>query len=82
MALPPLFDKLRLPAVGAPQFIIANPELVLAQCKAGIVGSFPALNARPEPVLEDWLYRIKDELAACLARDGLNSVSQAVGTDL
>jgi len=64
MALPPLFDKLRLPAVGAPQFIIANPELVIAQCKAGIVGSFPALNARPQPLLDDWLDRIKDELAA------------------
>ncbi|ANP44861.1 NAD(P)H-dependent flavin oxidoreductase [Candidatus Viadribacter manganicus] len=64
MALPPLFDKLRLPAVGAPQFIIANPELVIAQCKAGIVGSFPALNARPEAALDDWLFRIKDELAA------------------
>lgn len=64
MALPPLFDKLRLPVVGAPQFIIANPELVIAQCKGGIVGSFPALNARPQPLLDDWLYRIKDELAA------------------
>jgi nitronate monooxygenase len=64
MALPSLFDKLRLPAVGAPQFIIANPELVIEQCKAGIVGSFPALNARPEPLLDDWLNRIKDELAA------------------
>jgi nitronate monooxygenase len=64
MALPPLFDKLRLPAVGAPQFIIANPELVLAQCKAGIVGAFPALNARPQELLDDWLYRIKDDLAA------------------
>lgn len=64
MALPPLFDKLRLPAVGAPQFIIANPELVIAQCKAGIVGGFPALNARPQPVLDDWLYQIKDALAA------------------
>src|SRR5690242_9735558 len=64
MALPPLFDKLRLPAVGAPQFIIANPELVIAQCKGGIVGGFPALNARPQPLLDDWLHRIKDELAA------------------
>jgi len=64
MALPPLFDKLRLPAVGAPQFIISNPELVLAQCTSGIVGSFPALNARPAPVLEDWLNRIIDGLAA------------------
>ncbi len=64
MALPPLFDKLRLPAVGAPQFIIANPELVIAQCKAGIVGAFPALNARPQPLLDEWLVRIKAELAA------------------
>jgi nitronate monooxygenase len=64
MALPPLFDKLRLPAVGAPQFIIANPDLVIAQCKAGIVGAFPSLNARPQPVLDEWLDRIKDELAA------------------
>src|SRR5690606_15386621 len=64
MALPPLFDKLRLPAVGAPQFIIANPDLVIEQCKAGIVGSFPALNARPQPLLDDWLHRIKDALAA------------------
>lgn len=64
MALPPLFDKLRLPVVGAPQFIIANPDLVIAQCKGGIVGSFPALNARPQPLLDDWLHRLKDELAA------------------
>ena len=46
MALPPLFDTLRLPAVGAPLFIISNPDLVIAQCKAGIVGAFPTLNAR------------------------------------
>lgn len=64
MALPPVFDKLRLPAVGAPQFIIANPDLVTAQCKAGIVGAFPALNARPQPLLDDWLHRIADDLAA------------------
>jgi nitronate monooxygenase len=64
MALPALFDKLRLPVVGAPQFIIANPELVIAQCKGGIVGSFPALNARPQATLDDWLHRIRDELAA------------------
>lgn len=64
MALPPVFDKLRLPVVGAPQFIVANPELVIAQCKAGIVGGFPALNARPEAMLDEWLYRIEEELAA------------------
>jgi nitronate monooxygenase len=64
MALPPLFNRLRLPVVGAPQFIVAGPDLVLAQCKAGIVGAFPALNARPQEHLEDWLIRIRDELAA------------------
>jgi len=65
MALPPaLNNKLRLPVVGAPLFIISNPDLVIAQCKAGVVGSFPALNARPEPVLEEWLQRITSELSA------------------
>jgi nitronate monooxygenase len=65
MSLPPLLqDSLRLPVIGAPMFIVSNPELVLAQCTAGIVGSFPALNARPEPVLEDWLQRLTTELAA------------------
>ncbi|GAM98901.1 dioxygenases related to 2-nitropropane dioxygenase [alpha proteobacterium U9-1i] len=64
MALPPLFDKLRLPVVGAPQFIISNPDLVVAQCTAGVVGSFPALNARPQPLLDEWLDQIKDRLAA------------------
>ncbi len=64
MALPPLFDKLRLPLVGAPQFIVSNPDLVVAQCTSGIVGAFPALNARPQPLLDEWLTRIQDELAA------------------
>jgi nitronate monooxygenase len=64
MSLPPLLrDRLRLPVIGAPMFIVSGPELVLAQCKAGIVGSFPALNARPEPVLDEWLTRIARELA-------------------
>lgn len=63
MALPPILkDTLSLPVVGSPLFIISNPDLVIAQCKAGIVGSFPALNARPEPVLEEWLERIASEL--------------------
>lgn len=63
MALPPILkDTLRLPVVGSPLFLISNPDLVIAQCKAGIVGSFPALNARPEPVLEEWLKRITEEL--------------------
>src|SRR5918998_1645893 len=64
MTLPPLFDPLRLPVIGAPLFIVSNPDLVIAQCKAGIVGSFPALNARPQPLLDEWLHRITEELAA------------------
>jgi hypothetical protein len=64
MSLPPILrDRLRLPAVGSPLFIISNPDLVIAQCKAGIVGSFPALNARPKELLEQWLQRITSELA-------------------
>jgi len=65
MALPQnLRDTLALPLVAAPMFIISNPDLVIAQCKAGIVGSFPALNARPAAELEVWLQRITSELAA------------------
>lgn len=64
MSLPPVFDRLRLPVIASPLFIISNPDLVIAQCKAGVVGSFPALNARPGPVLEEWLQRITSELAA------------------
>ena len=61
--LPAPFDRLRLPVIGSPLFIISGPELVIAQCKAGIVGSFPALNARPSGVLDEWLHRITEELA-------------------
>jgi len=64
MALPPILQNLRLPVVGAPLFIISNPDLVIAQCKAGVVGSFPALNARPAEELEVWLKRITEELDA------------------
>ena len=65
MALPAILeDKLRLPAVGAPLFIISHPALVIAQCKAGIVGAFPALNARPIPQLDEWLHEITEALAA------------------
>ncbi len=63
MALPPVLSNLRLPVVGAPLFLISQPDLVIAQCKAGVVGAFPALNARPGPVLDEWLTRIKDELS-------------------
>jgi nitronate monooxygenase len=57
-----LKGKLRIPLIGAPMFIVSGPELVIAQCQAGIVGSFPALNARPQSMLSQWLKRIKDEV--------------------
>ena len=64
MALPEILkDNLRVPVVGSPLFLVSGPELVIAQCKAGIVGSFPALNARPAEVLDEWLTRINTELA-------------------
>ncbi|MDP3118664.1 MAG: nitronate monooxygenase family protein, partial [Phenylobacterium sp.] len=64
MALPPILrDRLRLPVIASPLFIISNPDLVIAQCKAGIVGSFPALNARPASQLDEWLAQITEELA-------------------
>jgi nitronate monooxygenase len=64
MSLPPILrERLRLPVVGSPMFIVSNPELVIAQCKAGIVGSFPALNARPAEAFAQWLERISAELA-------------------
>lgn len=56
--------KLALPAIGAPMFIVSGPELVIAQCKSGVIGAFPALNARPEATLDEWLVRIKAALAA------------------
>jgi nitronate monooxygenase len=65
MALPlVLRDRLRLPVIGSPLFIVSGPDLVIAQCKAGIVGSFPSLNARPVSQLDEWLARIIEELAA------------------
>jgi nitronate monooxygenase len=65
MPLPLLLqDRLRLPVIGSPMFIVSTPKLVIAQCKAGIVGSFPALNARPASQLDEWLAQITEELAA------------------
>jgi nitronate monooxygenase len=65
MSLPPVLrDRLRLPVIGSPLFIISGPEMVIAQCKAGVVGSFPSLNARPISMLDEWLHRITEELAA------------------
>jgi len=65
MSMPALFKgRLSIPVIGAPLFIVSVPDLVIAQCKAGVVGSFPALNARPPELLDEWLHRIKEELAA------------------
>ena len=55
-------DNISIPVIGAPLFLISVPDLVIAQCKAGIIGSFPALNARPQHILEEWIVRIKKEL--------------------
>jgi nitronate monooxygenase len=63
MTLQELKRRLAIPVIGSPLFIVSNPALVIAQCKAGIVGSFPALNARPAEVLDQWLERITTELA-------------------
>ena len=64
MALPAALQHLTLPVIGSPMFIASGPALVAAQCKAGIVGAFPALNARPPALLDEWLARITEELAA------------------
>ncbi len=64
MALPPVLQNLPLPIIGAPLFIISHPQLVIEQCKAGVVGSMPALNARPASQLDDWLAEITETLAA------------------
>jgi len=64
MPLPPILQNLPLPIIGAPMFIIANPKLVIEQCTAGIVGSMPALNARPASQLDEWLAEITETLAA------------------
>ena len=64
MPVPAIFDRLRIPVIGAPLFIVSNPDLVIAQCKSGIVGSFPALNARPQSQLDEWIHQITEELAA------------------
>jgi nitronate monooxygenase len=64
MAIPASLNKnLALPVICAPMFIVSNPDLVIAQCKSGVIGSFPALNARPKELLDEWLTRIKSELA-------------------
>jgi nitronate monooxygenase len=63
LSLPQVLGNLRIPVIGAPMFIVSNPSLVIAQCTSGIVGSFPALNARPEALLDEWLHEITEALA-------------------
>ena len=63
MSLPPILSRLRIPVIGAPLFIVSNPKLVIAQCTSGIVGSFPALNARPASQLDEWFHEITEALA-------------------
>ncbi len=70
MAIPAsIANQLSIPVIGSPLFIISNPDLVIAQCKAGVIGSFPSLNARPIEQLDEWLSRINEELAAARAAD-------------
>jgi nitronate monooxygenase len=64
MSLPSILQGLRVPVIGSPMFIVSNPQLVIAQCTSGIVGSFPALNARPASLLDEWLHQISETLAA------------------
>jgi nitronate monooxygenase len=64
MSLPPVLRTLRLPVIASPMFIVSNPKLVIEQCKSGVVGSMPALNARPASLLDEWLHEIEEALAA------------------
>jgi nitronate monooxygenase len=64
LSLPDILRSLRIPVIGAPLFIVSNPKLVIAQCTTGIVGSFPALNARPASMLDEWLHEISEALSA------------------
>ena len=79
MSLPPVLqDSLSIPVVGSPLFIVSGPELVIAQCKAGIVGSFPALNARPVEMLDKWLEQIRNELDDHEQKTGRKTAPYAV----
>ena len=64
MSLPPILQGLRIPVIASPMFIVSTPKLVIAQCTSGIVGSFPALNARPAELLDEWMHEITEALAA------------------
>jgi len=76
MSLPDILkNNLALPLIGSPMFIISNPDLVLAQCLAGVVGSFPALNARPKALLDEWLERITSVLAQARAANPTQTIA-------
>ncbi|HEV7263829.1 MAG TPA: nitronate monooxygenase family protein [Falsiroseomonas sp.] len=77
MSLPPILQKLALPVIASPMFIVSNPELVIAQCRGGIVGSFPALNARPKEELDTWLTRIRAALGPQDAPFAVNQIVHA-----
>ena len=70
-----LLDQLKLPLIGSPMYIVSGPELVIEQCKAGIIGSFPALNARPKEQLDAWLEKITLELNTYKAANPSNKVA-------
>lgn len=74
MPLPTPFENLRLPVIAAPMFIISSPELVIAQVRSGVIGSFPALNARPASQLDEWLHRISEETTGCAAPFAVNLI--------
>jgi nitronate monooxygenase len=64
VSLPPVLQRLRIPVIGAPMFIVSNPNLVIAQCTSGIIGGFPTLNARPQSMLDEWLHEVTEVLGA------------------
>jgi len=74
MTLPASLQHLRLPVIAAPMFIVSTPDLVIAEVRAGIVGSFPALNARPASQLDEWLHRITEETTGCAAPFAVNMI--------
>lgn len=82
MPLSALSKSLRLPVIAAPMFIVSNPELVIAQVRSGIVGSFPALNARPASQLDEWLHRITEETRGCAAPFAVNLIVHRTNTRL
>ncbi|PEQ11083.1 2-nitropropane dioxygenase [Novosphingobium sp. PC22D] len=82
MPLPAILQSLRIPVIGSPMFIVSTPELVIAQIKAGIVGSFPALNARPASQLDEWLHRIRQETEGCRAPFAVNLIVHKTNTRL